>query len=61
MNLQNIDKFYVSPYDEMFHTFDHKHKKSQAQLKEIQKHQRISELRDNKDAKKDSAELWEGF
>lgn len=47
MHKFDIDKFYVSPYDKFLADFDVKHTKSDSQLKEIKKHQRIAMLRDN--------------
>lgn len=46
MNSYDIDKAYVSPYDQFFYSFDANHEKSASQLKEIQKYQRIFALRD---------------
>lgn len=57
----DIDKAYVSPYDKFLFEFDATHKKSVSQMKEIQKHERIAEMRDNKDYKKDKGEIWEEF
>lgn len=48
-NLFEIDKSYVSEYDLFLYEFDKNNpKKSESQQKEIKKHQRIAELRDNK-------------
>ena len=57
----DIDKFYVSPYDKMFHGFDNTHALSESQKKEIVKHQRIAELRDNADRPDDDSVIWEDF
>lgn len=57
----DIDKAYVSPYDKFLFQFDADHEKSASQLKEIKKHQRIAELRDNASLKNDNGEIWEGF
>lgn len=61
MSKNDIDKAYVSPYDKFLYTFDAEHEKSESQLKEIKKHQRIAYLRDN--AKRDDSqdEIWDGF
>lgn len=61
MNPVDIEKFYVSPYDKMFHGFDKDRKKSASQQKEIDKHARIAQLRDNPHAKGDGQMLWEDF
>ena len=50
MSTQDIDKAYVSPYDQFLFRFDKEHKKSPSQIKEIKKHERIFELRDKPDA-----------
>jgi hypothetical protein len=60
MNKNDIDKAYISPYDKMIFEFDATHPKSESQLKEINKHKRIANLRDNSQTEQDS-ELWEGF
>ena len=49
MTAHDIDKFYVSPYDKFLYTFDKEHEKTASQLKEIEKHRRIANLRDNPD------------
>lgn len=46
MSSYDIDKAYVSPYDQFFYEFDAKHEKSASQLKEIKKYERIFALRD---------------
>lgn len=61
MNKNDIDKAYVSPYDEFLYMFDKQHEKTASQLKEIRKHQRIARLRDNKTTTLSSDELWEDF
>jgi len=57
----DIDKFYVSPYDKLFHGFDVGREKSASQIKEIEKHQRIARLRDDADAPSDDNAIWEDF
>ena len=42
----DIDKTYVSPYDQFLFNFDATHEKSASQLKEIKKYKRIFALRD---------------
>ncbi|KTD53333.1 hypothetical protein Lsan_3743 [Legionella santicrucis] len=61
MNSNDIDKAYVSPYDKFLFEFDATHSKSASQLKEINKHQRIFLMRDNKDYKDEKGEIWEEF
>ena len=61
MNHLDIDKFYVSPYDKMFHSFDQTHENSPSQEKEIAKHARIARLRDDASATDGEKEIWEGF
>ena len=57
----DIDKAYVSPYDKFLFEFDATHKKSASQMKEIKKHERLANMRDNKDYKEEQGEIWEGF
>jgi hypothetical protein len=57
----DIDKAYVSSYDRFLYEFDATHQKSASQLKEIKKHQRLAEIRDNKDHKEQSSAIWEDF
>lgn len=46
--IEDLDKAYVSEYDAFLQAFDKKHPvKSASQQKEIAKHQRIAEQRDN--------------
>lgn len=63
MNKFNIDKHFVSEYDIYMHDFDKKHaRKSESQLREIKKFNRIAELRDNPKANHaDRGEIWEEF
>ncbi|KTD19654.1 CBU_0585 family protein [Legionella londiniensis] len=61
MNSQDIDKDYISPYDRFLFEFDATHEKTASQIKEIKKHQRIFELRDNPDAEADSGVIWKEF
>ena len=57
----DIDKAYVSPYDKFLFEFDAKHAKSASQMKEIQKHEQIALMRDNKDYPENSSEIWTEF
>lgn len=61
MNTDDINKAYVSPHDKFLFEFDATHKKTTSQLQEIQKHERIAHMRDDKDYKVDQSEIWEGF
>lgn len=61
MSAHDIDKFYVSPYDKFMYEFDATHEKSASQLKEIEKHQRIAERRDNATPEKEREQIWKGF
>jgi len=57
----DIDKAYVSPYDKFMYTFDRENAKSVSQLKEIIKHKRIADLRDNPNATDNFDEIWTDF
>lgn len=46
MNNDDIDKAYVSPYDRFLVEFDACHEKSDSQVREIRKYQRIFAERD---------------
>lgn len=61
MNKPDIDKAYVSPYDEFLFRFDRDHAKSASQLAEINKHKRIAALRDNKQEGQQTPPIWEEF
>ncbi|MFJ1268987.1 CBU_0585 family protein [Legionella lytica] len=61
MNSNDIDKAYVSPYDKFLFEFDATHSKSESQIKEITKHKRLDNIRDNKDHQEQKGEIWEGF
>ena len=61
MNKNNIDKAYVSPYDRFLYEFDATHPKSESQLKEMKKHQRIALLRDNANARSQDKGIWDAF
>lgn len=61
MTKYDIDKAYVSPYDQFLYAFDATHEKSPSQLKEIKKHQRIFALRDDDTLKKEAQEIWSNF
>ena len=61
MSNNDIDKFYISPYDEFFQNFGKDRPKSPSQLKEIRKYARIFSLRDNPKAEEEQKEIWEKF
>lgn len=58
---KDIDKSYISPYDEFLFAFDRKNAKSVSQKKEIEKHRRIAELRDNPDVAEKHGQIWDEF
>ncbi|RUR12334.1 CBU_0585 family protein [Legionella sp. km772] len=57
----DIDKAYVSPYDQFLFEFDTKHAKSASQMKEIKKHERLALMRDNKEYKAEDSSIWTDF
>lgn len=57
----DIDKAYVSPYDQFLFEFDAKHAKSASQIKEIKKHECIALMRDNKNYSEEKSEIWTEF
>lgn len=61
MNTFDIDKFYVSPFDKMMRQFDQEHEKTSSQIKEIEKHQKIAQLRDNLIEENQQDKIWSGF
>jgi hypothetical protein len=61
MKHHDLDKAYVSPYDKFLFEFDATHPKTASQLREIEKHQKIAKMRDDKEYKTDQGEIWEGF
>lgn len=61
MNTNDIDKSYVSPYDKFLYEFDATHSKSESQIREIEKHERIALMRDDKNYKDERGEIWEAF
>lgn len=61
MSKHDINKAYVSPYDKFLYGFDATHEKSASQIKEIKKHERIAIMRDDKDYKSETVEIWEEF
>ncbi|KGP63239.1 hypothetical protein EP47_04585 [Legionella norrlandica] len=61
MNKDDINKAYVSPYDKFLFEFDATHKKTASQLQEIQKHERIARMRDDKNYKIEQNVIWEEF
>ncbi|KTD79385.1 CBU_0585 family protein [Legionella waltersii] len=61
MKHHDLDKAYVSPYDKFLFEYDATHPKTASQIKEIEKHQKIAKMRDDKEYKTDESEIWEGF
>lgn len=61
VNTIDIDKFYVSPFDKMMRQFDKAHDKSVSQMKEIEKHQKIAQLRDHPIEDNSQDKIWSGF
>lgn len=61
MNKHDINKAYVSPYDQFLYKFDATHDKTESQLREIKKHQRIARLRDEANPKVGGEEIWKDF
>lgn len=61
MSKHDINKAYVSPYDRFLYKFDATHAKSESQLREIKKHQRIATLRDEPNPVNGEEEVWTGF
>lgn len=54
MNLDKINKDYVSDIDKFLTEFDGQHEKSESQKEEIKKHEHIAKLRDHSDSDKTS-------
>ena len=61
MNEVDINKAYVSVYDEFLAKFDRDHAPSASQLKEIKACARIAALRDGTDIPSEGDDVWEGF
>lgn len=61
MSNNDIDKAYVSPYDRFLFAFDATHEKSESQLREIKKFQRIFSLRDHASSEERKDEIWKDF
>lgn len=60
MSSLDLDKAYVSPYDRFMRQFDATHEKSESQIAEILKHERIAQLRDEVSIEEEK-EIWSGF
>ena len=60
-NTLDIDKFYVSPFDKMMREFDASHDPSISQMKEIEKHRKIANLRDHPIETDAKDKIWAGF
>ncbi|MBS0358743.1 MAG: hypothetical protein JSS53_05720 [Proteobacteria bacterium] len=61
MQLDNLDKHYVSDITKFLNELQHELPLSASQKKEIAKHQRIAKLRDNPNTNEEGSDLWEGF
>lgn len=61
MNEFDIDKAYVSPYDDFLNKFDETHVLSASQLQEIKTYKRIFALRDSADKHTDQSLAWKEF
>jgi hypothetical protein len=59
--MAKINKHFVSTLDQHLAEFNASHQQSESQLNEINKHQKIYELRDNPDAKpaQEHDPLWD--
>lgn len=58
---QDIERSYVSPYDEFLFEFDATHPKTASQLQEMKKNARIAALRDNPAPHVEGKEIWTAF
>ena len=61
MSKNDIDKAFVSPYDEFLFNFDATHAKSASQINEITKYKRIFALRDIADKNPTKDDIWDEF
>ncbi|TAL63991.1 MAG: hypothetical protein EPN84_04220 [Legionella sp.] len=61
MSKHDINKAYVSPIDKFLYQYDATHPKTESQLKEIAKHERIAIMRDDKDYQIVKVQIWEEF
>lgn len=61
MSKMKIDKEYVSVIDKFLQQAEHTNRKTPSQNREIRKHQRIFESRDNKHSDESHTEIWEEF
>lgn len=59
--MSKVDKSYVSLIDKFLQEYVKTHTKTLSENREIQKYQRLAELRDNPDAYDLDDEIWEGF
>jgi predicted Zn-dependent protease len=58
---QDIERSYVSPYDQFLFEFDATHPNTPSQIKEIQKNARIAALRDNPAPEPEGKAVWTEF
>lgn len=56
-----IDKKYVSPYDQLLHGFDATHAPTASQQREINKHEKIFKQRDHANSNTEENILWDKF
>lgn len=61
MNHQDIERAYVSPYDQFLFEFDATHPRSASQIQEMKKNARIAALRDNPTPLHEGKEIWTEF
>ncbi|MDP3705517.1 MAG: CBU_0585 family protein [Legionellaceae bacterium] len=61
MNKNDIDKAFVSPYDEFLFEFDATHAKSASQINEINKYKRIFAMRDMAISNVTTDDIWDEF
>jgi len=62
-------KNYISALDKLLYEYDHHHELNPAQKREVEKHQRVAEKRDNPEREPtiirpyqwDDPQIWEGF
>lgn len=61
MYSDDIDKAYISAIDKFLFRFDNDHTLSASQIAEIEKYQRIFNLRDNPQPEKTVEDIWKDF
>lgn len=58
---QDIERFYVSPYDQFLFEFDATHPRTASQIQEMKKNARIAALRDDPAPLLEGKEIWTEF